>query len=168
MGKAENLALLKKANFNVPEFFIFNPKTKTPILKSEKLIIRSSASLEDSPEHSFAGIFESKVINNNRKEIISGVKEVLSAFSIAKIDSYLKNKGIKQEIRPKIFIQEYIEGDISGVIFTKYRKESKIGTLINYNKTFCTRQGLVQLFFLLRYSRTAGLNFQSHHLISNI
>lgn len=77
--------------------------------------VRSSALLEDSPEHSFAGIFESVLYSN---DISFDIKEVwLSLFS-DKALHYCTDKNISwTQLKMDIVIQEMISGEKSGVLF---------------------------------------------------
>ena len=140
-GKAKNLNFLEKKGFNIPRFYVLNSDVskgslinlKIPILKSQKVIIRSSADIEDSESASFAGIFDSLVVENNEKEIKDGIKNVISALSSKKVSSYLKEQKINKFPKLNIIVQEYIEGDVSGVLFTRFKKEGKTGIFINAN-----------------------------------
>ena len=108
-------------------------KIKIPKLSAQNLIIRSSSNLEDSSESSFAGIFESKRVSNNEEEIKRGIKNVLAESFSEKVYYYLKNKNIKEIPKISLLVQEFIEGDVSGVLFTKFRKNALSGFLINAN-----------------------------------
>jgi len=141
-NKAENLIKLKRGGFKVPPFFIVNhldiddikevaKKIETK-LQNKKYIIRSSANVEDSSDHSFAGIFESEEISK-KEDIIPALKKILKT-NTNKINSYLKAKSIKKEPKISLIIQEFIEGDYSGVIFTQAPSYQKEGILINYSR----------------------------------
>jgi len=81
--------------------------------------VRSSATLEDHSDISFAGQAESYLCVKNQKEIIESVKKVWkSAFSERAI-IYLKTKGIPiKHLKMAVVIQEMIPADVSGVMFT--------------------------------------------------
>jgi pyruvate,water dikinase len=143
-GKARNLLLLKKEGFNVPDFFVIshtdfeNSKLKD-IVKNliykiqplkEEIILRSSATGEDGGENSFAGIFESVRINK-LSNLNSELKRILGSLASEKLYSYIKSKKIKEKPKLSVIIQEFIEGDVSGVIFSSVTKAGKRGTLIN-------------------------------------
>ena len=145
-GKAHNLLILKEKEFLVPNFFViphnqieslrFEELSKKIInnIKNKKteLIIRSSAIGEDGSGHSFAGMFESARIKNNN-HIEKELKKVLEASNSDRISFYLKYKKIKERPRLSVIVQDFIEGDVSGVIFTSMTKGAKKGTLINSN-----------------------------------
>lgn len=98
-------------------------------LNTKDFIVRSSSNVEDSKKSSFAGIFDSI----RTKDIEKGVKKVLKSFFSERLYHYIKNQ--KEKI-PKvgIFIQEFIEGDISGVLFTEFHKNGKKGYLLNIKR----------------------------------
>lgn len=85
------------------------------ISKDKFYAVRSSASLEDSPEHSFAGIFETKLFV---QDINKAIREVwLSLFEAKSLHYCLDRKLSWSELRMDIVIQEMINGDKSGVLF---------------------------------------------------
>lgn len=145
-GKASNLELLKKHKFNVPDFFTIPSReiNKNSINSLEKrigrkiiaenfeYIIRSSANVEDNAQNSFAGMFESKKItdkNNFKKELMG----VLRSAKSPRVVSYIKSKKISIRPRISLIVQKYIQGDVSGVIFSSIKKGGQSGTLINAN-----------------------------------
>jgi len=145
-GKAYNLGLLKQKGFNVPEFFVLThdnirnnqfkeieEKIKSKIITKEgDFILRSSATGEDNPDNSFAGIFESVKIHN-KKNLKENLKKVLNSLDSDRLSFYLKNKKIKEKPKLSIIVQEFIGGDVSGVMFSSITKNGKKGILINSN-----------------------------------
>ncbi len=122
--KASTLVNLssKINNFVVPKSYIFKVedwiKNKTIIqfnikkkFKNKKIIIRSSATAEDTKLSSLAGAFDS-ILNinvNNTKEIIHSINKIIKGYK-------LKINKFKNE---QILIQEMIQNiKMSGVIFT--------------------------------------------------
>jgi pyruvate,water dikinase len=78
--------------------------------------VRSSALMEDSPEHSFAGIFETKLFI--AEDLNTAIKEVwLSLFQLKSLQYCLDRKLSWSNLRMDIVIQEMIDGDKSGVLF---------------------------------------------------
>jgi len=145
-GKARNLLILKKEGFNVPDFIVISHNDikkigleettklityKTQHLKRD-LILRSSATGEDSSENSFAGIFES-VRLKDCSNIEQGLKKLLSSLNSKKLSFYIKSKKIKEKPKLSIIVQEFVEGDVSGVMFSSTIKNGKKGVLINSN-----------------------------------
>ena len=122
--KSENLIKLEKYGFNVPKFItVLNLGDKeTFILRdnngkyidldfSDKSLfaVRSSCGIEDGEENSFAGQFETK-LNVKKDEVLDAVKEVFTSFYNS--DFYEDNNY------DTVIIQEMIDSDISGVLFT--------------------------------------------------
>ena len=61
------------------------------------------------------------------------LKKVIGSLNSEKLKQYLKSKKIKNKPKLAIFVQEFIKGDVYGVIFSSTIKNGKIGTLINSN-----------------------------------
>jgi len=99
-----------------------------------EVIVRSSSIEEDGPIFSFAGIFESKVSHNYAEEVIKAIRHLIKGLFSYKIVSYLRNQKIKKFPTMSIIIQEFVRGDISGVMFSSIRKKGHTGLLINCNK----------------------------------
>lgn len=77
--------------------------------------VRSSALMEDSPDNSFAGIFETKLFVT---DIESAVKEVwLSLFQNKALQYCMDRKLPWSDLKMDVVIQEMINGDKSGVLF---------------------------------------------------
>ncbi len=103
-------------------------------LKIDKLIIRSSASSEDSIKDSFAGIYDSYILTKDKNNLIKKISKTISSLFSRRAYFYLKTRNIKEFPLSSIIIQEFIEGEISGVMFTTAIKEGRKGILINFNK----------------------------------
>lgn len=78
--------------------------------------VRSSASLEDSPEHSFAGIFETKLFVSNNLE--TAIKEVWHSLFHTKALQYCLDRRLSWTLlKMDIVVQAMIDGEKSGVLF---------------------------------------------------
>lgn len=99
--KFKNLKVLQDNGFNVPNF-----TTDIESVTWDFSAVRSSADIEDREEYSCAGLFDTylNVAKNELKEKIELVK-----------DSYVRN-GVNKD--NPIIIQEMVQSDISGVLFT--------------------------------------------------
>lgn len=102
-------------------------------LKTNKIIVRSSALNEDSLDYSFAGIFDSRVTIRDKNELTKSVKIVIASLFSEKIYFYVKNSNIDQPQSIAIILQEFIDGNVSGVLFTSIRKNDKKLMVINSN-----------------------------------
>lgn len=106
--KAANLQKLSDLGFNVPKFMIVDSRDVNQIQLTkdlegcEKFAVRSSCDIEDSGNESFAGQFKT-LLNVNKLDLIKAINEVFNSFE--------GKSG-------KVIIQEMIDSDISGVIFT--------------------------------------------------
>ena len=123
----------KIINAQIPSDLVLEVLRNTENFKGKKLILRSSASAEDGKEDSFAGIYESKVIDKNTNSVIEGIKVLLLSSLSERLFLYLKMKNIKEIPKLSIIVQDFVEGQISGVLFTTIKKGAESGTLINSN-----------------------------------
>ncbi len=89
-------------------------------LYGKSLIIRSSATIEDSNTASFAGLFKSFINVKSIDNIIKCIREIYNSLFSDKATEYLNSLKLqKQKVSMAIIIQEMIAGDVSGVAFTK-------------------------------------------------
>ena len=128
--KSDNLIKLNKAGFKVPKFVIIqNLGSKDEFILrdisgkhidlsfSDKSLfaVRSSCSVEDSEEVSFAGQFETK-LNVKKEEIMDVVEEIFNGYYQSDIYS---DWGVEKDIdNSTVIVQEMVDSDISGVLFT--------------------------------------------------
>lgn len=125
-AKAENLFVLKKAGFNVPDFFCAdNTSTEEEIsaelkklsalseFSGELFSVRSSADCEDGWENSFAGQFRT-YLYVPQKDVFKRVRKCLSH----RAEEYAQAADISDDGKIKCIIQNMIDPQISGVIFT--------------------------------------------------
>jgi phosphoenolpyruvate synthase/pyruvate phosphate dikinase len=131
-GKAFELQKLKINNFNVPAFYILTQdeylKYETNLqewplfqdcLKLGPLAVRSSGSLEDGSNHSFAGIFETILNISSAEELENAIHKIWKSSKTQLVQNYLKNNNIEtQKNHFAILIQKYIEPDYAGIVFT--------------------------------------------------
>ncbi|MDG6936197.1 MAG: hypothetical protein JRN26_04870 [Nitrososphaerota archaeon] len=84
------------------------------------LVVRSSASIEDSSRASFAGRFKTVINVNGARNIEAAIKEVYASTFTKDVLSYCENAGKRIEsVKMAIIVQELIVGDVSGVMFTR-------------------------------------------------
>ena len=93
------------------------------ILKMSELpfvAVRSSATAEDSSTASFAGQQESFLNIKGREDLIEAVKKCFASLFTARSVYYRVKKGFKHEnVLIAVIIQEMVNADKSGVIFSK-------------------------------------------------
>lgn len=124
-SKIDNLIKLKENGFNVPDFTVvpYEEALKDVIkveLPSEgkRFSVRSSADVEDGSELSFAGQFDT-VLNVPRDEVGAKVKCIVDSVNSESIRTYAGNNGIDlKDIKMNVLIQDMIDPDVSGVMFT--------------------------------------------------
>ena len=82
--------------------------------------VRSSATLEDSPKHSFAGQFKTYLNVKGISQIIEAIKNVWESTNSNRISSYSKRFLIDvKKLKMAVIIQQMVKAKISGVSFTK-------------------------------------------------
>ncbi|MDB5179286.1 MAG: hypothetical protein JWN01_1229 [Patescibacteria group bacterium] len=119
--KADNLSRLAAAGFNVPKFYVVPPTATARTAGAafvdwshthgvKSVAIRSSGTIEDGKDQSFAGQFTTLLGVSGADQFTTGIDKVLSSRAHA---AYSKARGSVYAI-----VQEYIEPDIAGVIFS--------------------------------------------------
>lgn len=82
-------------------------------------VVRSSSNIEDGANNSMAGMLESYLKLTTIEELEEAIRKCYSAFYSDKLLNYIyENIHGVQERKMGILIQEYIEGDAFGVMFT--------------------------------------------------
>lgn len=118
--KAENLQILKDNGINVPNFISVLDEEEIDLSFSncDLFSVRSSCNVEDSENCSFAGQFKT-LLFVNREGIINAVKEVKKSYKINLTQCQGVSFGDLYNIKnSKVIIQEMINSDVSGVLFT--------------------------------------------------
>ena len=121
--KAERLFELAENGFNVPSLFCVNEIPKEEELLSflnegREFSVRSSALCEDSADYSFAGQFDTFLFVK-RDNVQEKIKECFSSTEKENVISYCKENGIEPgSIKMTVIVQEMIDADFSGVIFS--------------------------------------------------
>lgn len=138
-GKGYNLNLLKDI-CDVPDFFVIkfdnfdeieDEEIQKEILNYYKekqfniVSVRSSATVEDSKQASFAGMFDS-VLNVNENSLINAIQEVINSVKGNRVIEYCKTKGIDySKVGMRVLIQKMITSRVSGVCFTRTPESNK-------------------------------------------
>ena len=87
-------------------------------LNSHEVVVRSSATVEDSVNDSWAGIFES-YLRINRGDLLSTIKKCWQSSLSSKALAYAKQRHIDTDnINMAVIVQELIRPSLSGVCFT--------------------------------------------------
>jgi phosphohistidine swiveling domain-containing protein len=85
----------------------------------EGVIVRSSATVEDSAAHSFAGIFESLPIAAP-EELEPAIREVWSSAFSPRALTYFGEVGLKEVPAVPAVVQRFLQAQRSGVMFTRF------------------------------------------------
>ncbi|HVZ12514.1 MAG TPA: PEP/pyruvate-binding domain-containing protein [Patescibacteria group bacterium] len=141
-GKAVNLAKLLNAGLPVPNGFAvglgaFGPDGKlfagakeeiSKLTKDQPYAVRSSATAEDAENSSWAGQFET-FLNVKPSDLISNIEKCHASAKI-RAKSYADQKGEKAVFQVAAVVQEMLNPEYAGVLFTKdpISGESKFAT----------------------------------------
>ena len=145
-GKAHRLSLLTRY-FNVPEGFVVTTKAyelwketgslpkdlideikeyfHSPYVLEGKfpVVVRSSATVEDSSRASFAGVFESVTGVSSFDELIRAIERIFKSAESSRVKEYMKRLGIKDEVKMAVIVQRQVNPKLSGVLFTRSPNE---------------------------------------------
>ena len=86
--------------------------------KMEYIAVRSSASMEDGQNDSWAGELES-YLNTNKKDLIRNIKKCWASLFSPRAISYMIEKKLSfKNNLIAVIIQEMIQSEVSGIVFT--------------------------------------------------
>ena len=91
---------------------------------ANSVIVRSSATLEDSTSLSFAGMFESLLVERP-EELESTVRAVWASTFSPRALSYMKESGLEEPPSMAVVIQPFLEATRSGVMFTSFEANNE-------------------------------------------
>ncbi len=153
-GKAKGLLGLKavenkltsyKLDVSVPAFFVVAPevslaenfKALRRIVESmgvRSFAVRSSYVLEDVGEHTFDGIFDTK-LNVPKDQVIRAIKEVRQSTITARSLQYSSERGITLENRMSVIIQPMVlDPDYTGVVYSKFPSPYDVAKIIKRSR----------------------------------
>ena len=118
--KIENLEILKKHGFPVPEFITVSKDTKIEELDIiwPLCAVRSSASMEDGENSSFAGQFDT-YLNVPREEVRWKIEKCFASMDNENVRTYARQHGLTAEqTEMNVIVQKMISSEYSGVCFT--------------------------------------------------
>ena len=124
-SKIDNLIKLRDNGFNVPAFTVvpYEDTVKEDLQfdmpSSGKLFsVRSSANVEDGEFQSFAGQFDT-FLNVPGENVKDKIKEIISSLNSDGVKAYCEKSGTDiSDIKMNIIVQDMIDSDIAGVLFT--------------------------------------------------
>lgn len=125
-GKAQKLHELKAAGFPVPGGFVLNEIQEISASAIDEIggfpvAVRSSGSLEDLGEASFAGQYETFLNVTGPEELRKKVLECLDSRNSQRVKDYLSTRNISwtpESLKMSVLIQRMVEARIAGVLFT--------------------------------------------------
>lgn len=118
--KLRNLEILRQNNFPIPDFVRVTKDTDVSKLniKWELSAVRSSASIEDGENSSFAGQFDT-YLNVPQLDIASMVGKCFESMENAGMKEYAKHHNIDiSELGMDVIVQKMVNSKFSGVCFT--------------------------------------------------
>jgi pyruvate,water dikinase len=140
-SKALNLSKLKAAGFSVPQGFVvttlayqewFTESSNTNIVPqnmakdilqafnsgAKPVAVRSSATVEDLSKSSSAGIYKTTLNVSGEEELIEAVQEGFRSFNSQNAKQYRLNQSIAEGGEIALLVQELVDAESSGVMFT--------------------------------------------------
>jgi phosphohistidine swiveling domain-containing protein len=119
-GKAASLLELQRAGFKVPETHVSPADLPAVVAKlGFPIAVRSSATLEDGREASFAGQFESYLPLRTLAEVQEAVEKCRASLRAPSVAEYCKKHGIDAtNMRMEVIVQRCLEPELAGVAFT--------------------------------------------------
>jgi pyruvate,water dikinase len=135
-NKAHNLFILEKL-FKIPPFIVistnafkvkdsleqdfweFLEQERGYLFKNEKLIVRSSSTMEDSEMKSFAGQYNSTLNVDSKEKLVEAIKKTWESAYVE--NPYTKNYCTKDDVNVLmgVIIQKQINPSISGILATR-------------------------------------------------
>jgi phosphohistidine swiveling domain-containing protein len=125
-GKASSLHVLKAANFNVPSGFVLSSELSDleealATIGGFPVAVRSSGAMEDLPNASFAGLYETFLFVSSMDELKQKIHDCLESRHSLRVKDYLDHKGISyrpEQLKMTVLVQKMIDPAIAGVLFT--------------------------------------------------
>lgn len=135
-GKGHQLQKLCSWGAEVAPFFIvttecFDSYLKTKILPEvvikrfgdflevhPKIALRSSMISEDHADSSFAGLFET-YLDVTRENWLTSLEKIFSSLNSPRVSEYIDKKKIKVNLKMAVVVQQLVQVDRSGVLFSR-------------------------------------------------
>lgn len=133
-GKATTLARLAQEGYPVPDGYAVPARfsreddladiaaelrDRAMGLDAKAVVVRSSANLEDATASSFAGLFESFVVEP--EDVLDAARRCHSFLEADRVDTYCRSVGIDTgKLRLGLVVQRMVASDVCGVCFTSH------------------------------------------------
>lgn len=127
MSKAGNLTILKSYRINIPLFYVLESSeyNKENLCKwlnryddSTLFAVRSSCNVEDGNTYSYAGLFDT-YLYIPKKHLNKYIEMCFDSINNERVSDYMKKNKLHEEIVVNVIIQEMIDSEVSGVLFSK-------------------------------------------------
>lgn len=149
-GKAATLARLRQAGFDVPDGFCIEADmlrragtggelpgeareailTAYRELGSPAVAVRSSAVEEDGFEHSFSGVYETRLNVSGEGELFAAIAACLAAYDTAAAQAYRADAGVGAQGGLALLVQPMQAAQAAGVVFTGDPAAGKLGRMV--------------------------------------
>lgn len=134
-GKGMHLQKLSAWGATVADFFVLTTavhekykqgglpeevKEKINVFISQHgtIVFRSSMTGEDQFDASFAGLFET-ILNVNAENWETSLSHIYDSVNSERVKEYIRQKGIKVDLKMAVVVQKQIQVEKSGVLFTR-------------------------------------------------
>ncbi len=123
-GKAAGLSWLIEHGYVVPDGVV----VRTPdaaglaawLKPGQRYAVRSSASVEDSATHSFAGQFATVLDVSGEDAVRAAIQAVIDSARDERLEPYLRHAGVDPAtVRMSVVVQEMVAAKASGVAFSR-------------------------------------------------
>jgi len=123
-GKAASLRWLIEHGFTVPAGVVLSEPDADGLAAwlstAQRYAVRSSASVEDSPAHSFAGQFTTVLEVAGIEAVRAAITTVLDSAHDEHLESYLRHAGVDPaDVEMSVIVQEMVAARASGVAFSR-------------------------------------------------
>ncbi len=118
--KGNNLQILKNHGVSVPDFIVVNANTRLDSLEIpwDFSAVRSSASVEDGVENSFAGQFDT-YLNVAKEEVAACVEKCFQSMENPQVKQYATHHNLTlADLKMDVIVQQMIPSQYSGICFT--------------------------------------------------
>ncbi len=99
-------------------------------VKSPFVAVRSSATMEDSEQASFAGMNATFLNIHGREDVIRKVKECWASLYGARVISYRAKREFLDEPVIAVVVQKMVNSDKAGVMFTANPRNNNLGSMV--------------------------------------
>ena len=122
-AKAANLAWLIEHGYRVPKGIVVGQDVEGIddwVRPGQRYAVRSSASVEDRPDFSFAGQFTSVLEVEGAAGVRAAIEQVMASARDARLEPYLAHAGVDpDDVEMHVIVQEMVPAVAAGVAFSR-------------------------------------------------